>query len=65
MVEQPSFSSHLHGEWRAACRKFGLVEPIYDMTPWAKSGVALEGTGEKEQKQKLLVGIPPQKIDIR
>lgn len=26
-------------------RKFGLVEPIYDMTPWAKSGVALEGTG--------------------
>jgi hypothetical protein len=32
------------------------------MTPWAKSGVALEGTGEKEQKQKLLVGIPPKKI---
>ena len=27
------------------CRKFGLVEPIYDLTPWSKSGVALEGTG--------------------
>eukprot|EP00435_Cladocopium_sp_Y103_P044768 s1157_g12.t1 len=30
---------------QSRCRKFGLVEPIYDMTPWAKSCVALEGTG--------------------
>lgn len=29
----------------ASVRKFGLAEPIYDLTSWAKSGVALEGTG--------------------
>lgn len=26
-------------------KKFGLLEPIYDLSPWAKSNVALEGTG--------------------
>ena len=39
------------------CRKFGLVEPIYDLTPWSKSGVALEGTGGEWFWMRVAAGI--------